>query len=334
MADVPAPAGSPPPGLVEIPPAEFGEYYFTRYGRRFPRHRLPPNERDEPIIQQVQLPCILPVDSSEMQRRTVLHNLLHLRNNSHTFGPFDQCMTPPENKVVLDIGSASGRWIEEVSEEWGHVPTFHGVEIVPRAATDIPRVVFEVYDFQREAIRQGDATVDVVHARFQNFQIIDWPCFLTDVARVLKPGGLFMSGECDLRLQYDNNDLQFPATNHLYGRVTSFMNERGYTPNVGEAMRDMLATLPSPVDNTPLFHNIGSETINIPIGRNHPDSSQVELAALAFESRERLAESLTPFMLSCGLQGIEVNGLMTAHRHELNTERAQMTYRMTWAQRR
>ncbi|KAG8684574.1 hypothetical protein FRC09_015296, partial [Ceratobasidium sp. 395] len=241
---------------------------------------------------------------------------------------------------------ASGRWIEEVSEEWGHVPHFHGVEIVPRAPTDVPNVFFEVYDFQREAIRQGDSTVDVVHARFQNFHVIDWACFLTDVARVLKPGGLFMSGECDLHLQYDNNgqqdndsqrdnnSQQFTATKHLYDRVTDFMNQRGYTPNVGEAMGNMLATLPSPVDNTPLFHNIGSEAINIPIGLHHPDPGQLELAALAFESREKLAESLTPLMLSVGLPRIEVDGLMTMHQQELKRGRSQMTYRMTWAQRR
>ncbi|KAG9125875.1 hypothetical protein FRC07_005815 [Ceratobasidium sp. 392] len=336
MADVPALTPSPPADLVEITPAEYEGYYFTRNGRLFPRHRLPPDQRDDP---NVQLPSILPVDARDMERRTVQHNLVHLARGSHTFGPFEQCMTPPQNKVVLDIGSASGRWIEDVSEEMGHVPHCHGIEIVPLSPTATPRVYFEVYDFQREAIRQAESKVDVVHARFQNFHILYWPGFLRDVARVLKPGGLFMSGELDIPLQY-TDAAAFPATIHLYNQIVHIMGERGYTPNVGETMPTMLATLPtSTEDDTPLFTNIGSETITIPVGRNHPVQEQRELSVLAMDSLIRLSSSLKPFMTSFGLQASEIDGLITAHRQELNRNElnagcAQMTYRMTWAQRR
>ncbi|KAG8700975.1 hypothetical protein FRC08_004344 [Ceratobasidium sp. 394] len=187
MADVTATARSPSPSLAVISPAEYPGYYFQCYDRLFPRLRVPQDQREEP---GVELPCILPVDPREMERRTVQHNLLHLALGSHTFGPFEECMTPRRNKVILDIGSDSGRWyiqhhircllslalhrVEEVSEELSHEPRFHGIELVPLSPTETPNVYFEVYDFQREAIRQGDSTVDVVHARFQNFHILDW----------------------------------------------------------------------------------------------------------------------------------------------------------------
>jgi hypothetical protein len=57
MADV------PPAGLIEIPPAEVEGYYVQQYGRGFPRHRIAPERRDEPIVE---LPSVLPVDRLEM----------------------------------------------------------------------------------------------------------------------------------------------------------------------------------------------------------------------------------------------------------------------------
>ncbi|KAG9101064.1 hypothetical protein FRC06_003407 [Ceratobasidium sp. 370] len=329
MADVTATTPSPSASLIEIPPAEYPGYSIPRYDRLFPRLRLQ-DHREEP---GVELPCILPVDSREMVRRTVQHNLVHLALGSHTFGPFEECMTPRRNKVVLDIGSDSGKWVEEVSEELSHEPRFHSVELVPLSPTETPNVYFEVYDFQREAIRQGDSTVDVVHSRFQNFHILDWPCFLVDVARVLKPGGLFISGELDIPLQYADEQ-QFSATRHLYSLVVNTMHQRGYTPNVGESMPTLLEALRSPTDNdTPLFTNIGSQTITIPVGRNHPVPEQVELSVLAMDCLMRLSSSLKPLLQSCGLNQVEVNGLVTAHRRELHEGKAAMTYRMTWAQR-
>ncbi|KAG8743847.1 hypothetical protein FRC10_011314 [Ceratobasidium sp. 414] len=344
MADVPSPSAS----LIEIPPTEYPDYSFRCYDRLFPRLRLPQDRREEP---GADLSCILPVDSREMERRTVQHNLVHLALGSHTFGPFEECMTPRRNKVVLDIGSDSGKWyiqrhicrllshsvlhrVEDVSDELSHEPRFHGVELVPLSPTDTPNVYFEVYDFQQDRIRQEASTFDVVHARFQNFHILDWQCFLGDVARVLKPGGLFMSGELNIPLQYAN-DQQFPATIHLYGQVVSAMLQRGYTPNVGESMPAMLEALRSTADNnTPLFTNVGSQIIDIPVGCNPPVPDQVELSVLAMDCLMRLSSSLKPLLLSRGSNQVEVNGLVTAHRQELNEGNATMTYRVTWAQRR
>ncbi|KAG8700974.1 hypothetical protein FRC08_004343 [Ceratobasidium sp. 394] len=113
------------------------------------------------------------------------------------------------------------------------------------------------------------------------------------------------------------------------------MHEREYTPNVGERMPAMLEALRSPTDNdVSLFTNIGSQTITIPVGRNHPVPEQVELSVLAMDCLLRLSSSLKPLLLSRGSNQVEVNGLVTAHRQELNVGKAAMTYRMTWAQRR
>ncbi|CUA71527.1 hypothetical protein RSOLAG22IIIB_04646 [Rhizoctonia solani] len=182
----------PSPDLVPISSTEYPNYFFPYQSRYFPLYRHPLDARSDP---QVQLPSVLPIDRYDMDRRTVLHNLVNLcLGHNNWFGPFEQHVTPPEGKLVVDVGSDNGRWIEEVSDEFSHAVHFRGIEIFPSPPTEAANsnVRFEVYDFQREQIRHGDASVDVVHARFQNFHIQDWDAFLKDVARCLKPGGLFM----------------------------------------------------------------------------------------------------------------------------------------------
>ncbi|KAB5593726.1 Methyltransferase domain containing protein [Ceratobasidium theobromae] len=321
------------PTLVPIPHAEYAEYYFQRYGRQFPRHRLPHNLRNTP--DSLQLPSVLPVDAAEMERRVVQHNLVSLALHQHWFGPFRQHLTPPNNKVVLDIGSASGKWIEEVSEEPYQDVRFHGVEIVPLSPTEqTTHTFFEVYDFQQERIRQADASVDIIHARFQNFHILDWSAFVKDVARALKPGGLFMSGELDIALESpDGEPLNAPATNQFYGQIQRLMRERGYTPDIGSLIPGLLQDISDPQGVT-LFTNVGSDVVTIPMNRNNPIVEQRELSTLAMECLDRLAISLRAFGLSTGQPQIEVDGIITGHRRELRRINAQMKYRITWAERR
>ncbi|QRV85380.1 methyltransferase domain protein [Ceratobasidium sp. AG-Ba] len=339
MADAAGNTPSPPANLIEIDPNEYHTYYFRRNGRDFPLHRLPLEQRDDPTA--VTLPSILPADRRDMERRIVQHHVVNFAlGGVNYFGPFRECLTPPHNKVVLDVGSASGKWIEEVSDEFHHVPDFHGVEIVPRSPTQLTNAWFVVYDFQREGLNHEAASVDVVHARFQNWHFVHISNFLAQVAKVLKPGGLFLSGELDLHLEYLNAE-QWPATAHLYNLVYNHMRQRGYTPDIATGLSRRLESITSD-QGVPLFTDCESRVISIPVGRS-PDASnelglnqeqQRELPVLAMDSLKSLSSSLKPFLLSLGFAEVEVNGPIEAHRRELEYNNAKMTYRMTWARRR
>ncbi|KAL5637565.1 hypothetical protein ACGC1H_004099 [Rhizoctonia solani] len=323
----------PSPDLVPIPSTEYPNYFFPYQRRYFPLYRHPPNERNDP---QVQLPSVLPIDRYDMVRRTVLHNLVNLcLGHRNWFGPFEQHVSPPEGKLVVDVGSDNGKWIEDVSDEFPHAIHFRGIEIFPSSPTEAANnnVRFEVYDFQRERIRHGDASVDVIHARFQNFHIQDWDTFLRDVARCLKPGGLFMSGELDIPLEYPNGQApNATATTQLYQQVQQIMFDRDYTPDIGAQMVERLNTIRDSAGN-PLFTNIGSEVYTFPMSANNPIVAEREISALSMEYLDRLAKSLRPFMLSTGQTSAEVDGLLQHHRREIREVSALMRYRVAWAER-
>ncbi|CAE6411394.1 unnamed protein product [Rhizoctonia solani] len=326
----------PSPDLVPITSAEYPNYFFLYHRRYFPLYRHPPHLRNNEFLDQLQLPSVLPIDRYDMERRTVQHNLVNLcLGHSNWFGPFEQHLIPPEGRLVVDVGSDNGKWIEDVSDEFPHTIHFRGIEIFPSSPTEAANnnVRFEVYDFQREHIRHGDASVDVVHARFQNFHIQDWDDFLRDVARCLKPGGLFMSGELDISLEYPNGQAAHAtATTQLYQQVMQIMFDRGYTPDIGARMVEKLGTIRDSAGN-PLFTNIGSEVYTFPMSANNPIVEQRELSALSMEYLDRLAKSLRPFMLSTRQASVEVDGLLRRHRGELHEISALMKYRVCWAER-
>ncbi|KAF8718556.1 Methyltransferase domain, partial [Rhizoctonia solani] len=339
MADPNDPANPglfpPSPELVPIRRDEYSNYYFHYHGRRFPRYLLEPalqNASDVP-----QLPSVLPIDRQEMTRRTMLHNLVHLCLESHYFGPFQAHLDPPEGKVVVDLGSDDGKWIEDVAETLSHNIHLHGVEIFPSSPTEAANnhVRFEVYDFQRDGIRNAEGSVDIIHARFQNFHIKDWAKLLRDVAKRLKPGGLFMSGELDIYLEFPNG--QPPdvyATNQFYSQVQGIMRERGYNPNIGVELEGMLRTISD--SDGPLFTNIGSDVHKIPVGidADNPITVVREISALSMDCMISLGDSLRPFLLSQGSAAIEIDGLLDTYKHQLRRNRAQVSYRCTWAERR
>ena len=109
-----------------------------------------------------------------------------------------QDLAPWADRVLVDLGCGSGYWLPGYAAQ---ASTVIGVEPDPAllslAAARDPRV--RVLPGSAEHIPLGDATVDVVHARFAYF----WPpgCApgLAEVRRVLKPGGTLVVVDNDQR---------------------------------------------------------------------------------------------------------------------------------------
>lgn len=107
-------------------------------------------------------------------------------------------LAPWRGRDLLDLGCGSGFWLPGYADEAAAVT---GVEpapdLVELARAREPRAT--VLQGSAEHLPLGDATVDVVHARFAYFFPPSGDAGLAEVRRVLRPGGSLVVVDNDLR---------------------------------------------------------------------------------------------------------------------------------------
>jgi len=106
----------------------------------------------------------------------------------------------PKPTRILDVGAGSGRWVVEVAEEFPST-IVTGLDLSPILphGTIPSNCKFIVGDLT-DGLKFDDGTVDLVHSRYRRaspplMRIINagvkqtqWPCYMRDVYRVIKPG--------------------------------------------------------------------------------------------------------------------------------------------------
>jgi SAM-dependent methyltransferase len=128
-----------------------------------------------------------------------------------------RALAPWTGKTLVDLGCGSGYWLPGYAAQAGAVI---GIEpdpaLLPLAAARDPRA--RVLPGSAEHLPLGDASVDVVHARFAYF----WPpgcaAGLAEVLRVLKPGGTLVVVDNDQRAG-EFAELLRAAANAALGRA-------------------------------------------------------------------------------------------------------------------
>jgi SAM-dependent methyltransferase len=107
-------------------------------------------------------------------------------------------LAPWADRVLVDLGCGSGYWLPGYAAQAGAVI---GIEpdpaLLPLAAARDPRA--RVLPGSAEHLPLGDASVDVVHARFAYFWPPSCAAGLAEVLRVLKPGGTLVVVDNDQR---------------------------------------------------------------------------------------------------------------------------------------
>jgi SAM-dependent methyltransferase len=118
-------------------------------------------------------------------------------------------MAPWDGRAIVDLGCGTGYWLPVYAADAGHVI---GIEPDPalRAAASrragrsvpsrtVPWPAVEVLAGSAEHIPLASASADVVHARFAYFFPPGTEAGLTEVLRVLKPGGRLVVVDNDYR---------------------------------------------------------------------------------------------------------------------------------------
>ncbi|KAI0056846.1 S-adenosyl-L-methionine-dependent methyltransferase [Artomyces pyxidatus] len=169
--------------LTEVRSCEFPAYFKEHAGRLFHFHGISPYP--------------LPVDGYEWKRLDAIHIVLRQILGRNYDGPVAEVLAPDgleRPKMVVDLCNGTGLWVMDMAREFSHVQ-FRGLDLVP-IATQYPldNVRFELADVTQR-LRFANNSVDFVHARMTSLGVHDYPKLLREVARVLRPGGLFLSCE-------------------------------------------------------------------------------------------------------------------------------------------
>jgi len=322
---------SPPPSPTDsmssidtIASHEIPTYYEEFHGRRF--------------YAQVRghSPYVLPADPTEMERLNLQHETIKLLISGNHLGPVGDVLAPDQGgrqKVVMDLGTGSGIWVEQMAHAFPHVK-FIGVDLVPTATRYPPEHVrFECYNIVRNNIRHPNASVDFVHARFLSLGISDYPGLLNEVARVLRPGGLFFSGEWDLTHKTPSG-----AALSTSWRTVAEAERKFLRAVQTRGLEDIAARIPGWVRQSGRFVGITPHVFDVPIGAsadwpNPQDERSREVAEMGRAYILGFADAVKPLFLSTAGPEEDVEDFMRAYKEELDRCSLIGTYRVVYATR-
>ncbi|KAF5344960.1 hypothetical protein D9757_012206 [Collybiopsis confluens] len=272
--------------LEELRDDDFPTYFAERDGRLY--------QADSAAS-----PYPLPVDTPENQRVTFLHKCLLEVVGAHYIGPVHQVLASVEGqqRKVVDLGCGLGEWVTEMARQFPHV-SFHGLDIVP-IATRYPEVnaQFELHDIGEEW-RWPASSIDMVHARSIFMTVRDFSVIINEAARVLKPGGLFLSGEW---LYYPSFSSSFPESrthpsehvpflHKLYTTFHTILIQRGIQSPIAPYIADRL-------QSSGHFHSINPMIFHVPIGTWSSAESAQRIGRGNRAALKRFLDSIKPMLL-------------------------------------
>ncbi|KAH7911257.1 S-adenosyl-L-methionine-dependent methyltransferase, partial [Hygrophoropsis aurantiaca] len=305
--------------LTEIGPDEFADYFDEREGRLFHSHG--------------DLPYPLPVDAPEQERLNDQHRILRDLVGNHYLGPVREVLDGTDStKRVLDLCTGTGRWPMDMASLFPHVK-FHGIDIVP-IATRAPRsnVHFEMADVM-QPFRYRDGIMDVVHARSVSLAVTDYPEMLREVARVLKPGGLFLSGEV-ARSPAFAPQYPFAAEQGAPGAFRFFQEINQMLLN-RSGLQQIADKIPRWLQQSGQFTDITMREFLIPIGDWNSSSLLKRVGGEYRQAMERFADSMRPMLRSDdAIDEMGLEQLIQGYIHDLyHVEGMVGVYHTVWARK-
>ncbi|KAJ7726812.1 S-adenosyl-L-methionine-dependent methyltransferase [Mycena maculata] len=275
------------PDVEELLPDDFPTYFSERDGRLFHSHGTSPYP--------------LPVDTPEQERMNDQHRALHELLGGHypEACPFEDVLAqePVRQKFALDMCTGTGHWTMDVARDFPHV-AFRGLDIVPISTRyPLPNVQFTMHDANTPT-SYAAGTFDLIHARSVTMAVISYAALLAEAARLLRPRGLFLSGEWARSLVFHPDfaprtlPTHAPALTAFYARLHAALAARGLPP-VAPPIAPLLA-------HTGAFDGIAPRAYHMPLGPWPPDPALQRLG-LAFRGVFlRYVASMRPMLAEGG----------------------------------
>ena len=147
----------------------------------------------------------------------------------------------------------------------------------------------------------------------------DYNIVLNQACRVLRSGGIFLSYEWGRCAVFDHSYLLDPAIHAPAS--TAFYEALSNALRICRNLYPIADRIPSLLEESHQFTEITAAEYRIPIGSWSPDPVWRELGRDHLEMRLRFAQSVKPLFSEAGWTSIQVEQLVTAYGHELQTVR-------------
>ncbi|GLB34900.1 putative methyltransferase [Lyophyllum shimeji] len=243
---------------------------------------------------------MLPVDRDEVKRSELHHRLLQfVFGGKNYIGPVKQALQFGQQRRILDLGTGGGFWAINMADDFPRAEVI-GVDLAPiQPRTVPPNCTFELCDLDQRNIPYPDNHFDFIHARSIHTGIHDYPRFLEEIARVLRPGGLILLVEPSLIPIVDGK----PATEYANGTELR-------DTTVPERLTDLLAT-------NEAFEKVVVQDGNIPVGFWPSDQNLLTVGQLQWMDYELFLPALKPFFLCSGLPEAKAERIISDAQRDL-----------------
>jgi SAM-dependent methyltransferase len=211
-----------------------------------------------------------------------------------------------------------------------------------------PNAQFEIHDITQR-FRWKDGTMDFIHARnidlavrlyqslhpfhssVMDLQVTSYPALLQEVARLLRPDGLFFSGEIGRSIDFAHNFSSDPA--HQVPRARHFYDVVNHSLSLRH-LNLIADRIPYFIRHSQQFTVPIIQTFHIPIGDWHQDTIMRRVGKRYLAALKVFAENLTPMLCEAGMTQYDAEALVNGFIDDIESVRGLVgVYHTVWARK-
>jgi len=238
-------------------------------------------------------------------------------------GPVKEILTSDRGArkpKVLDLGTGGGNWAIDLADEFPASEVI-GVDLAPIQPRTVPlNCTFELCDLDQWHLPYPNEYFDVIHARSMHHGIRNYPRFLVEIARMLRPGGLVILIEPDTEPVVDGkfaseiarsgHETGMPGWVALWRAYRRCLRGKGIDLTAPGRLRKLLQA-------TNAFGKIVTQQADVPIGFWPKDDVTLTIGQLAWLDNDLLIPAMRPLLLANGKTESEVKTLLEDAHHDL-----------------